>query len=54
MFNKVYRRNMAPIILTLIVIIVLIFLPTKFPQKLYENSERVSARILSTDESYQC
>lgn len=52
MFNKVYRRNMAPIILTLIVIIVLIFLPTKFPQKLYENSERVSARILSTDESY--
>lgn len=52
MFNEFYRRNIAPIVITLIAIIILVFLPTKFPQKLYENTERVSAKILSTNESY--
>ena len=52
MFNEFYRRNIAPIVITLIAIMILVFLPTKFPQKLYENTERVSAKILSTNESY--
>ncbi|MDU4659188.1 MAG: YibE/F family protein, partial [Clostridium butyricum] len=41
-----------PILITLIAIVVLICVPNKFPQKIYENTERVSARVLSTDESF--
>lgn len=52
MFNDVCRRNIAPIVITLIATIFLVFLPNKFPQKIYENTERVSARVISTDESY--
>lgn len=52
MFKDVHRRNTIPIIITLIAIILLILLPNKFPQKIYENTERVSARVISTDENF--
>lgn len=52
MFNEFNRRNTIPIIITLIAIIILILLPNKFPEKIYEDTERVSARVLSTDENF--
>ena len=52
MLKDIHRRNTIPIVMTLIAIIVLICIPNKFPQKIYENTERVSARVLSTDESF--
>lgn len=52
MLKDIHRRNTIPILITLIAIVVLICVPNKFPQKIYENTERVSARILSTDESF--
>lgn len=52
MLNNIHKRDTIPILVTLIAIILLIFLPNKFPQKIYENTERVSARVLSTDESF--
>lgn len=52
MLKYIHRRNTVPIIITLIAIIVLICIPNNFPQKIYENTERVSARVLSTDESF--
>ena len=52
MLQDIHRRNTIPIVMTLIAIIVLICIPNKFPQKIYENTERVSARVLSTDESF--
>ncbi|RQN11547.1 YibE/F family protein [Clostridium butyricum] len=52
MLKDIHRRNTIPILITLIAIIVLICVPNKFPQKIYENTERVSARVLSTDESF--
>lgn len=52
MFKDIHRRNTIPIIITLIAIILLILLPNKFPQKIYENTERVSARVISTDENF--
>ena len=52
MLKDIHRRNTIPIIITLIAIAILIFIPNKFPQKIYENTERVSARVLSTDESF--
>ncbi len=52
MFKDFHRRNTIPIIVTLIAIILLIFLPNRFPEKIYENTERVAARVLSTDESF--
>ena len=52
MLKDIHRRNTIPILITLIAIVVLICIPNKFPQKIYENTERVSARVLSTDESF--
>ena len=52
MLKDIHRRNTIPILITLIAIGVLICIPNKFPQKIYENTERVSARVLSTDESF--
>lgn len=52
MLKDIHRRNTIPILITLIAIIVLICIPNKFPQKIYENTDRVSARVLSTDESF--
>lgn len=52
MLKDIHRRNTIPILITLIAIVVLICVPNKFPQKIYENTERVSARVLSTDESF--
>ena len=52
MFKDFNRRNTIPIIVTLIAIILLICLPNKFPEKTYENTERVAARVVSTDESF--
>lgn len=52
MLKNIHKRDTIPILVTLIAIILLIFLPNKFPQKIYENTERVSARVLSTDESF--
>ena len=52
MLKDIHRRNTIPIIITLIAITILIIIPNKFPQKIYENTERVSARVLSTDESF--
>lgn len=52
MLKDIHRRNTIPILITLIAIVVLICVPNKFSQKIYENTERVSARVLSTDESF--
>lgn len=52
MLKDIHRRNTIHILITLIAIVVLICVPNKFPQKIYENTERVSARVLSTDESF--
>lgn len=52
MFKDFHKRNTIPIIVTLIAIILLSILPNKFPEKIYENTERVAARVLSTDESF--
>lgn len=52
MFKEIHKRHTIPILVTLIAIILLVFLPDKFPQKIYENTERVSAKVLSTDESF--
>ena len=52
MFKDVHRRNTIPIVVTLIAIIILGLLPNKFPAKIYDNTERVAARVLSTDESF--
>lgn len=52
MLGEIHRRNTIPIVITLLAIIILICIPNKYPQKIYENTERVSARVLSTDESF--
>ena len=52
MFKDFHRRNTIPIVVTFIAIILLILLPNKFPEKIYENTERVAARVVSTDESF--
>ena len=52
MFKDFNRRNTIPIVITLIAIILLILLPNKFPENIYENTERVAARVVSTDESF--
>lgn len=52
MFKDINRRNTIPIVVTLIAIIILICLPNKFPPKIYDNTERVTARVISTDESF--
>jgi uncharacterized membrane protein len=52
MFKDFNRRNTIPIVITLIAIILLTLLPNKFPEKLYENTERITARVVSTDESF--
>jgi uncharacterized membrane protein len=44
------RRNIVPIIITLISIGILLLLPTTFPEKLYPDTQRVAARVISTDE----
>ena len=45
-------RYYAPVLVTVIAIIVLIFVPTGFENRLiYQGTERVSARVLSTDDS---
>lgn len=52
MFKDFHRRNTIPIVVTLIAIMILICLPNKFPEKIYDNTERVAAKVLSTDESF--
>lgn len=52
MLKDIHRRNTIPILITLIAIVILVCIPNKFPQRIYENTERVSARVLSTDESF--
>lgn len=52
MLKDIHRRNTIPIIVTLIFIVIMMLLPEQFPQKIYENTERVSGRIISTDESF--
>ncbi|PRR78994.1 YibE/F family protein [Clostridium vincentii] len=52
MFKDFHRRNTIPIVVTLIAIILLVFLPNKFPEKAYENTDRVAARVLNTNESF--
>lgn len=45
-------RYYAPVLVTVIAIIVLIFVPTGFENKLiYQGTERVSAKVISTDDS---
>ena len=51
MLKDINRLNTIPIIVTLIFIVIIMILPEQFPQKIYENTERISARIISTDES---
>lgn len=43
------KRSIVPIIVVFILCTVLILLPTKYEQKLYDNTERVKALVLSTD-----
>ncbi|NME83712.1 YibE/F family protein [Clostridium sp. SM-530-WT-3G] len=52
MLKDTNRRNTIPVIITLIFIVIMMILPDQFPQKIYENTERVSARIISTDETF--
>ncbi|MVX62446.1 YibE/F family protein [Clostridium chromiireducens] len=52
MFKDFNRQNTIPIIITLIGIIFLLLLPNQFPENKYENTERVAAKVLSTDESF--
>lgn len=52
MFKDIHRRNTIPIVVTLIAIIILLYMPNKFPAKIYDNTERVAAKVLSTDESF--
>ena len=52
MLKDISRLNTIPIIVTLIFIVIIMILPEQFPQKIYENTERISARIISTDESF--
>lgn len=52
MFKNFNRQNTIPIVVTLIAIIILALLPNKFPENKYENTERVAARVLSTDNSF--
>jgi len=52
LFKEIHKRDTIHILVTLIAIILLVFLHNKFPQKIYENTERVSAKVLSTDESF--
>lgn len=52
MFKDFHRRNTIPVIVTLIAIVLLTFIPNKFPEKVYDNTERVAARVVSTDESF--
>lgn len=52
MLKDTNRRNTIPVIITLIFILIMMILPDQFPQKIYENTERVSARIISTDETF--
>lgn len=52
MFKDVHKRNTIPIVVTLIAIIILICLPNKFPEKIYDNTDRVAAKVLTTDESF--
>ncbi len=49
---NIHKQNTIPITISLIFIIILIFLPTQFPEKIYPNTERVKAKVLSTDESF--
>ena len=45
-------RYYAPVLVTIIAIVVLIFVPTGFENKLiYQGTERVSAKVISTDDS---
>lgn len=50
--KDVHKRNTIPIVVTLIAIIILICLPNKFPEKIYDNTDRVAAKVLTTDESF--
>lgn len=52
MFKDIHKINTIPIIVTIIAIIILICLPNKFPEKIYDNTERVAAKVLSTDERF--
>lgn len=52
MLKDFNRRNVIPIIVTMIFMLIIMLLPEQFPQKIYENTERVSAKILSTDDSF--
>ena len=50
--SKINIRYYAPVVVTVLAIIVLLFVPTGYENKLiYKGTERVSARVLSTDES---
>ncbi|MDR1687162.1 MAG: YibE/F family protein [Clostridiales bacterium] len=44
------RRNIAPIAVVSVLCVILLLLPVKYGQKLYENQERVKVEILSTDD----
>ena len=51
-FNADRIRYYSPVIVTLVMIIILVFLPTGFENKLiYQGTERVAARVLSVDNS---
>ncbi|EKQ50255.1 MULTISPECIES: YibE/F family protein [unclassified Clostridium] len=52
MFKDFSRKNTIPIIITLMAIIFLMLLPNQFPENKYENTERVAAKVLSTDNSF--
>lgn len=45
------KTKLVPVIFTMIVIIVLIFLPSKFDQIIYPDTESVAARVLEVDNS---
>lgn len=51
-FNADRIRYYSPVIVTLVMIIILVLLPTGFENKLiYQGTERVAARVLSVDNS---
>ena len=49
---KYFFKDNGPIILSFLLIITLLILPTGFEQKqTYQNTDRVKARVISTDNS---
>ncbi len=47
--DLIIKHDVAPIAVTLVLCIVLILLPARYGQKVFDNEERVKVEILSAD-----